>query len=60
MGNQYETLIPSKLHHITLFFHRTNNSEPKSRTGFNASIYDNTINYFCVDIAYLHMVNKWE
>jgi len=45
MGNQYETLIPSKLKYITLLFHQTNNTELKSIIGFNAPIYDNTIDY---------------
>lgn len=45
MGNQRETLIPSRLKYVTLLSHQTNNSEVKSIIGFNASIYDNTIDY---------------
>ncbi len=45
MGNQYETLIPSRLEYITLLSHQTDNSEFRSTVGFNASIYDNTIDY---------------
>ncbi len=43
MSNQCETLIPSKLNHITLLSHQTNNSELKSIIEFDAFIYDNTI-----------------
>ncbi len=45
MGNQYETLIPSKLNHVTLISHQTNTSQFKLIIGFNISIYDNTIDY---------------
>ncbi len=45
MGNQYETIIPSRLNYITLLSLQTNNTERKSTIGFNASIYDNTIDY---------------
>ncbi len=45
MGNQYETLIPSKQDHIPLTFHKTNNTELKLITGFNISIYNNRIDY---------------
>jgi len=44
MGNQHETLVPSKLNHIPLTFHQTNNTELKSKK-FNASIYNNTVDY---------------
>jgi len=45
MGNQRENLIPSRLKYITLLSHQTNNSKVKSTIGFNASIYNNTIDY---------------
>ncbi len=45
MGNQYETLIPSKLKYITLLSHQTNNTKLKLTIGFNASTYNNTIDY---------------
>ncbi len=45
MGNQHETLIPSRLKYITLLSHQTNNYQFISATGFNASIYNNTIDY---------------
>ncbi len=45
MGNQYETLIPSKLNYITLPLHQTNNTELKSIMGFNVPTYDNRIGY---------------
>ncbi len=45
MGNQYETLIPSRLKYTTLFSHQTNNTEPKSIIGFNTFIYDSGIDY---------------
>jgi len=35
MGNQCETFIPSRLEHIALLPHQTNNSELKSIIGFN-------------------------
>ncbi len=44
MGNQYETLIPSRLKHISLLSHQTNNSQVKS-IKLNASIYNNTMDY---------------
>ena len=43
MGNQRQTLIPSKLKYITLTFHKTNNNKLEPTIGFNASIYDNAI-----------------
>jgi len=58
MGNQYETIIPSKLKYITLFSHQTNNSEVKRTMGFNASIYNNRIDHLWVDIAYLFVAKK--
>ncbi len=58
MGNQHETIIPSRLKYITLLSRQTNNSEVKSIVGFNASTYNNTIDYFSVDIAYLFVVKK--
>ena len=45
MGNQYETLIPSKLKHIPLTFHITNNNKFESIIGSNTSIYGNMIDY---------------
>ncbi len=45
MGNQHETLIPSRLEYITLLSHQTNNTEIKSIIGFNAFVYNNTIDY---------------
>ncbi len=45
MNGQYKTLIPSKLKYITLISHQSNNTELKSIIEFNASIYDNTIDY---------------
>ena len=45
MGNQRETLIPSRRKYITLLSHQTNNTELESMIGFNASIYNNTIAY---------------
>jgi len=45
MGNQRETLIPSRLKYITLLSHQTNNSQFKSIIGFNASIYNSGIDY---------------
>ena len=45
MGNQRETLIPSRLKYITLLSHQTNNSEVKSTIGFNAFIYNSAIDY---------------
>jgi len=45
MGNQHETLIPSRLDYITSLSHETNNTQPGLTLGFNASIYDNSIDY---------------
>ncbi len=45
MGNQRETLIPSRLKYITLLSHQTNNTKLKSIIGFNAFIYNNIIDY---------------
>ena len=45
MGNQSQTIIPSKLNYFTLLSHQTNNTEPKSTIGFNAFICNNTIDY---------------
>jgi len=45
MGNQRQTLIPSRLKYITLLSHQANNTELKSTIGFNASIYNSTIDY---------------
>ncbi len=45
MGNQRETLIPSRLKYITLLSHQTNNSQFKSIIGLNASIYNSGIDY---------------
>jgi len=45
MGNQCETLIPSRLKYITLLSHQTNNTELKSIIGFNAFIYNSATNY---------------
>ncbi len=45
MGNQRQTLIPSKLNYITLLSHQTKNTELKSIVAFNASTYDNGIDY---------------
>ncbi len=53
MGNQHETIIPSRLKYITLLSRQTNNSEVKSIVGFNTFSYDNTIDYFSVDMAHL-------
>ena len=58
MGNQYETLIPSRLKYITLLSYQTNNTEVKSIIGFNTSIYNSGIDYLWVDIAYLFVVKK--
>ena len=46
MGNQRENLIPSGTNYIILLSHQTNNSQFKSIIDFNASIYDNRIDYF--------------
>ena len=45
MGNQRETLIPSRLKYYTLLSYQTNNYQFKSITGLNPSIYDNIIDY---------------
>ena len=45
MGNQHETLIPSRLKYITLLSHQINSTELKSTIGFNDSIYNNTVDY---------------
>ncbi len=45
MGNQHETLIPSRLKYITLLSHKTNNDKLKLIISFNASIYDNMMDY---------------
>ncbi len=45
MHGQRKTLIPSKLNHIPLTFHKTNNTKLKSIIACNASIYGNTIDY---------------
>ena len=45
MGNQRETLIPSRLKYMTLLSHQTNNSQFKSIIGLSAFIYNNTIDY---------------
>ena len=58
MGNQRETLIPSKLKYITLLSYQTNNYQFKSTTGFNASIYNNTIDYLWLNIVHLFVVKK--
>ncbi len=58
MGNQRETLVLSRLEYITLLSHQPNNSEVKSIIGFNTSIYNNTIDYLSVNIAYLFVVKK--
>ena len=45
MGNQRETLIPSRLKYITLLSHQTNNSELKSTIGFNTLLHNSGIDY---------------
>lgn len=45
MDNQCETLIPCRLEYVPLLFHPTNNSQLESMIGFNASIYNNAIDY---------------
>jgi len=45
MGNQRETLIPSRSKYITLLSHQTDNSQFKSIIGLNAFIYDSGIDY---------------
>ncbi|GAI94363.1 unnamed protein product [marine sediment metagenome] len=46
MGGQRETLLPPRLNYITLLSHQTNYSKLKSIIGFNAPIYNNTVDYF--------------
>ncbi len=41
MGNQRQTLIPSKLDYVPLAFHETNNTKLKLIIRANISIYDN-------------------
>ncbi len=45
MGNQCETIIPSRLNYVTLLSHQTNNTELKSIIAFNASIHNNIIDH---------------
>ena len=45
MGNQYETLIPSRPKYTPLFSHQTNNTKLKSIIESNASIYGNITDY---------------
>ena len=45
MGNQYKTLIPSRLEYISLTLHKTNTTKLKLTIELNISIYDNIINY---------------
>jgi len=45
MGNQHETLIPSRLEYVTSLSHQTDNSQFKSIIGFNAFVYNNVIDY---------------
>ena len=45
MGGQRETLIPSRLKHVPLTFHKANNIKLKLIAACNASIYDNMIDY---------------
>ena len=58
MGNQCETLIPSRPKYMTLLSHQANNSQFKSIIGFNTFIYNDIMDYLWVDIAYLFMVKK--
>ena len=58
MGNQCETSIPSRLKYITLLSHQTNNSKLKLTIVSNAFIYNNTIDYFEYNVAYLSVVKK--
>jgi len=58
MGNQHETLIPSRLEYVTSLSHQTDNSQFKSIIGFNAFVYNNVIDYIWVNIAYLSVVKK--
>lgn len=43
MGNQHETLIPSRLKYVTSLSHQTDNSQFKSIIEFNASIHNSGI-----------------
>jgi len=45
MGNQHETLIPSRPKYMTLLSHQANNSQFKSIIGFNTFIYDDIMDY---------------
>ena len=45
MDNQHETLIPSKLDHISLTLHKTNNTKLKLTIGLNTFIYGNIMDY---------------
>lgn len=45
MGNQRETLIPSKLNYISLTLHKTNNNKLESIIELNTSIYNDMIDY---------------
>ena len=45
MGNQCQTLIPSKFNYITLTFYKTNNTKLKLTIEFNISICNNAIDY---------------
>ncbi len=58
MGNQREILVPSRLKYITLLSHQTNNTKLELTIGFNASIYDNIIDYLSVNTAYLFVLKK--
>ena len=58
MGNQRETLIPSRLKYITLLSYQINNTKFRLTIRFNISIYDNIMDYLRVDIAYLFVVKK--
>ena len=58
MGNQYETLIPSKLKYFSLTFHKTNNTKLRLTIALNTSIHDDILDYLCVDIEYSFVVKK--
>lgn len=45
MNGQCKTLIPSRLNHITLLSHQTNNTKLKLTIGFNTVICDNITDY---------------
>lgn len=47
MGNQRETIIPSRLNYIALISHKTNNTKLKLIIGFNTFVCDNIIDYLC-------------